>query len=596
MQGLRSTSSLRVAALVAGAAAMVACSGGGPQPEQTLLASFLLGDDPLTAPVPMTAFTPSDPATVPEQLFSGTLRLVGVEHAGGFRAVHDPWDRSGEIGEPLRHLPAFEFEFVRRGSDVIPLVTGVQRSTHPYWEILLLPGKTWQVAGDDGWTRVALPFTLQERAANCTHNGVMSWLFRGDAVSRVAYQVVSETCGYFKADLWGVVDAEYIPADLADEAAPVIARVDAHRASRLPVQSLERLADDHPEIDATKLGVGDGIPAEDISVLGLVVDGIHYRSDCPTRQGPHPFCTSLPLPSYSTAKSIFASAATMRLEQLYPGVSGRSIASLVDECDQAKWRDVTIEDALDMATGNFESADFEVDEDSPAHEDFVFADRHADKIEFACNHFPRKAEPGTTFVYHTSDTYLVGVALQRFLDQRGGGDVYDSVLLEPIWRALNLSPQLDVSKRTYDDESQPFTGYGLTYEADDIVRIAKWLADGGTLDGEPALDTALLEESLQRLPGVSGLRAGSDDLYYNNGFWAYDAGPSLGCAEPVWVPFMSGVSGITVAMFPNGVVYYYFSDSYVFRWQTGREAAHAIRPLCPREPRDARDARRAGRA
>jgi CubicO group peptidase (beta-lactamase class C family) len=543
MQGLRSTSSLRVAALVAGAAAMVACSGGGPQPEQTLLASFLLGDDPLTAPVPMTAFTPSDPATVPEQLFSGTLRLVGVEHAGGFRAVHDPWDRSGEIGEPLRHLPAFEFEFVRRGSDVIPLVTGVQRSTHPYWEILLLPGKTWQVAGDDGWTRVALPFTLQERAANCTHNGVMSWLFRGDAVSRVAYQVVSETCGYFKADLWGVVDAEYIPADLADEAAPVIARVDAHRASRLPVQSLERLADDHPEIDATKLGVGDGIPAEDISVLGLVVDGIHYRSDCPTRQGPHPFCTSLPLPSYSTAKSIFASAATMRLEQLYPGVSGRSIASLVDECDQAKWRDVTIEDALDMATGNFESADFEVDEDSPAHEDFVFADRHADKIEFACNHFPRKAEPGTTFVYHTSDTYLVGVALQRFLDQRGGGDVYDSVLLEPIWRALNLSPQLDVSKRTYDDESQPFTGYGLTYEADDIVRIAKWLADGGTLDGEPALDTALLEESLQRLPGVSGLRAGSDDLYYNNGFWAYDAGPSLGCAEPVWVPFMSGVSG-----------------------------------------------------
>jgi hypothetical protein len=34
-------------------------------------------------------------------------------------------------------------------------------------------------------------------------------------------------------------------------------------------------------------------------------------------------------------------------------------------------------------------------------------------------------------------------------------------------------------------------------------------------------------------------------------------------------------------MFPNGVIYYYFSDSYVFRWQTGREAADAIRPLCP---------------
>jgi CubicO group peptidase (beta-lactamase class C family) len=290
----------------------------------------------------------------------------------------------------------------------------------------------------------------------------------------------------------------------------------------------------------------------------------------------------LPLPSYSTAKSIFASVATLRLEQLYPGVTGRTIASLVPECDQQKWRDVTIEDALDMATGNFGSTDYEVDENSAAHEAFVFADRHSDKIEFACDYFPRKAEPGTTFVYHTSDTYLVGVALQRFLDQHGGGDIYDSVLLEPIWNALRLSPQLDDIKRTYDDESQPFTGYGLTYETDDIVRIANWLAyDGGMLDGEPALDATMLEASLQRLPAVSGLRAGSDDLYYDNGFWTYNAGPSLDCDEPVWVPFMSGVSGITIAMFPNGVIYYYFSDSYVFRWQTGREAAHAIRPLCP---------------
>ena len=582
MKGLPSTISLLAAVLVAGAALIVACSGDGLPSERPLSTSFLLGDDSLTAPVPMAAFTPPGPAAEHGHVFSGTLRLVGVEQSNGFKAIHDPWERSREVGEPLRHLPGFEFDFVQRGSDVFPLVTGVQRSNHPYWEIMLLPGRAWQAEEDGGWTRMSLPFALQERAANCTHNGVMSWLFRGDKVSRVAYQVVSETCGYFKADLWGVVDAEYIPRDLADESAPVIARVDAHRASRLPVRSLERLAEDYPAIDAAKLGVADGIPAEDISVLGLVVDEIHYRSDCPTRQGPHPFCASLPLPSYSTAKSIFAGVATMRLEQLYPGVSGRSIASLVDECDEDKWRDVTIEDALDMATGNFESSAFGVDEDSAAHEEFVFADSHSEKIEFACDHFPRKAEPGTTFVYHTSDTYLLGVALQQLLHERGGGDVYDSVLLEPIWRALHLSRQLDVTKRTYDDASQPFTGYGLTYEADDIARIASWLAhDGGMLDGKPVLDTTMLEASLQRLPGVAGLRAGSDDLYYNNGFWAYDAGPSLNCPEPVWVPFMSGVSGITVAMFPNGVIYYYFSDSYVFRWQTGREAAHMIRPLCP---------------
>ena len=43
---------------------------------------------------------------------------------------------------------------------------------------------------------------------------------------------------------------------------------------------------------------------------------------------------------------------------------------------------------------------------------------------------------------------------------------------------------------------------------------------------------------------------------------------------------MSGVSGISIVMFPNDVIYYYFSDSQIFRWQTGRDTAHAIRSLC----------------
>jgi hypothetical protein len=567
---------------VATVAVLVGCAADERPARAELTARFLLGDAPLAAPVPMRAFAPPAAADAPRHVFSGTLRLVGTERATGFREVHDPWDRSGDIGAPLRYLPEFEFEYVQRGSNVIPLVTGVQRRRHPYWEILLLPGTAWQEAGDQGWTRVSVPFALQERAANCTHNGVMSWLFRDNEISRVAYQVVSETCGYFKADLWGVVDAGYVPRDLAGRAAAAVARFDAHRERRLPVRTLARLAVDYPTIDAANLGVGDGIPSEDISVLGLVVDGVHYRSDCPTRQGPHPFCASLALPSYSTAKSIFASIATMRLERLYPGISQSRIADLVPECDNEAWRDVTIENALDMATGNFLSTDPNADEDSLPHEGFVFEDGHAEKLAFACNHFPRKAEPGTTFVYHTSDTYLVGVVLQRLVDRKGGGDVYDSVLLEPIWKVLGLSTQLDVTKRTYDEQDQPFTGYGLTYEADDIVRIASWLANaGGMLDEEPMLDPAMLDAALRRSPDDTGLRAGRDNLEYNNGFWAYNAGPSLGCTAPVWVPFMSGVSGITVAMFPNGVIYYYFSDSYVFRWQSGRQAAHMIEPLCP---------------
>jgi hypothetical protein len=234
-----------------------------------------------------------------------------------------------------------------------------------------------------------------------------------------------------------------------------------------------------------------------------------------------------------------------------------------------------------MATGNFRSQAFEEDEFSVPHEWFVFADTHRDKLSFACNFFPRKAEPGTRFVYHTSDSYVLGTALAGFLARHDPeADLYDSVVAGPIWRALELSPLLDEARRTYDVVGQPFTGWGLAYEADDIVRIAAWLEDDARTGDTGLLDRAMLQAALQRDPADRGLPAGAPGLRYNNGFWGFDAGPSLGCPVAVWVPFMSGVSGITVALFPNGVIYYYFSDSYVFRWQSARDAAHRIAPLC----------------
>lgn len=551
--------------------------------ERTLNREFLLSERQLAQPVSMLEFAPHEDAGEPLHSFSGSLRLSGTPDSSGSKLVHDYFNRSDEIGTPLLRLPEFEFQFFQRGTDIIPIQRGVQRRDHPYWEVILQPGKAWSEAGDGGWTRASLPVSLQERAANCTHNGVLTWLFNDQSVTRVAYQVSSETCGYLKIDLWGIADGEYRPQDLTTAAEPHIARLDAHRAARLPVRPLSELATDYPGVDAPGLGIKDGIRPEDLSVYGLVVNGINYRSSCATRHGPYPYCDSLPLPSYSTAKSVFAALAMMRLEKLQPGSSQQTIASLIDACGSRKWRDVTIEHALDMATGNYRSKDAEIDEYSVPHREFVFSDKHEEKLRFACNYFRRKADPGERFVYHTSDTYLVGVALRTLLREFEGRDAdpYRTLLVEPIWDELELSPLLDDSKRTYDEASQAFTGYGLTLEADDLLRIASWIAhDDARLGGETMVDAPMLNAALQRDPRDQGIAAGNDRLRYNNGFWAYDAGPSIGCDSPVWVPFMSGVSGITVAMFPNGVIYYYFSDGYVFRWQSAREAAHTIRSLC----------------
>jgi len=554
----------------------IAASAAADGPRE-LTRKRLLNSSSLDAPLRMREFAMPEGASLPSGSFNGRLMLV--PKAAGIEVVQDDWRRVDTVGDAIRRLPEFDFELVQDGHDLVPLAHGVIRRDHPYWEYILLPGKVWKESGDGKWNRASLPFALQERSANCTHNGVMSWLFDDDGeISSVVYQVTAETCGYLKLDLWGKLDATFTPTDPGERGADAIASMRTHRDARMKVLPIDALSERYPDIDPLSFGVEDGISPLDMTVFGLVVDGTHYRSDCFTRYGAHPYCDSFPLSSYSTAKSIFGGVATMRAEALEPGISQTPIADLVPACDGPQWDGVTIEDALDMATGNYRSTAPSEDEDSPPSVRFIFDDTHASKVDFACSHYKRRAEPGSQFVYHTSDTYLVGTALANALDDEV--DVYSDLVDGDLWQPLGLSPLLGHTKRTYDERAQPFAGYGLTYEPNDIARIAQWLnTDRGHIDGTAMLDVDLLDAALQRKADDTGLPAGPS-LRYNNGFWAYDAGSSLGCEASVWVPFMSGISGITVALFPNDVIYYYYSDSYIYRWQSGRNAAHMIKSLC----------------
>jgi hypothetical protein len=562
---------------------------------RTLTPEFLNSLDEPGQPLPMQEYAPRDDAprenaTPDTANFSGLLRLINPREAGDFEVLWDYFDRMRDHEQTIRHLPDFEFEFIQRDNDLIPLRRGVVRGDHPYWEYIIQPGRVWKEPGDGAWTRASIPFSLQERSANCTHNGMMTWLFndRND-ISRVAYQISSETCPYFKFNMWGVIPATFKPIE-NPSADMHVKNFRKQRAARLPLKPIEQLADSYPQIELSHLGAVSGIKPEDMTVYGFIVDGVHYRGGCETRHGPYPYCDSLALPSYSTAKSVFASVALMRLEELYPGTAATKIGSVVPECLEKQWADVTIENALDMATGNYDQTEPDADENSPLHEAFVFSDSHAEKIDFACHYFKRRAPPGTTWVYHTSDTYVAGTAMRAVFEKHEGRkgkkgdiekDIYKFLLVEPIWDSLHLSPLLSDIKRTYDAAAQPFTGYGLTYEPDDIARLAHWLlVDDGRIDGESVLIARLFNAAMQRDPDDRGLPAASPLIRYNNGFWARDVAEFIDCDHPVWVPFMVGVGGIEVVMFPNDTIYYYFSDGYVHRWRLAAAESNKIRGFC----------------
>ncbi len=554
-------------------------------PAATLDRAFLFGSSQPPAPLPMGEFTPPAAAGAPLHRFEGRLTLSREARIGAMQVLTDDYGTSKTAPEVLRHLPAFDFEFVSSGNALIPVRRGSIESRHPQWEYVLEPGRLWSDPRDGGLTRAALPFSLEERNANCLHNGVMTFLFDATGkISRVAYQVSSETCAYLKLDLWGVLPARYRPAKVAHSDA-VVAAYAREVAARLPTRPIEALASSYPGANPAAFGNPDEVPREDMTAYGFVIDGVHYVGGCDTRAGPYPFCDVLDLPSYSLAKSLVAGLGSLALARNFPGVLDERIADYVPACKAAGgWDDVRFRDTLDMATGHFDSPVYDVDEKSPAMLRFFIAEDHLTKIDFACRHFPRRAAPGTQWVYHTIDTYVLGTALEAFVKRRlgPGHDFYRDVVVAKLWAPLGLSPVTRETRRTRDLAAQPFTGWGLTLHRDDIARIGQWLVapDGPRISGASPFDEAQWQVALQRNPQDRGLRAIDDSFRYARGFWAHDVSRYIGCAQPVWVPYMAGFGGINVLLLPNGTVYYYFSDGEAFRWSGAAAEAHRIRPYC----------------
>ena len=232
-----------------------------------------------------------------------------------------------------------------------------------------------------------------------------------------------------------------------------------------------------------------------------------------------------------------------------------------------------------MATGNYDSADFEADEDADKTNGLFIALDHASKIRFGCGAYPHRAAPGTLWVYRTSDTYVLGSAMAHFLRSLPGhrrDDLYSDLVYAQLYAPLGLSATTRVTRRTYDKVAQPFAGWGLTFQPGDIARLGQFLgADHGAIDGRQLLDAKMLDQALQRDASSPGLAVtGFPGLRYHYGFWARNLRSELGCAHDTWVPFMSGFGGISVVLFPNGVVYFNFADD-------GQVASFDWAPVAP---------------
>jgi len=502
--------------------------------------------------VDLSAFAVPSGATNPSNSFQGTLNFTAVQR--GWASVRDTAGYAS-IGS-IKKMPNFNYAFVQHGTHLIPVNRGLQVTSHPVWELILEPGRVWNENSDNGFSRAAIPFALQEYGANCTHNGVLTFLFKTDgSLSSVAYEIASETCNYYQFNLYGRLSASYTPATVSNAAA-IKTAYETEVANRMTTKPISALATDYPGSGITVATIGSEQTSSARTAFGVAYNGVHYTGGCNTRYGTYPYCDVLALPSYSVAKSTYAAYGLMALEQLYSGAKNLSVYSQVSTCPSSRWNDVKLENLIDMATGNYTDAGFQVDEGSSAMLDNFFLNySDSGMTSFACG-YPRKATPGTSWVYHTSDSYLLGRAMDQYLGQ----DSFNW-MVSNVYTPLKLSPTAKTSIRTFDTANQQVSGFGLTYHRDDIVKLAEFVNNAnGAIGGTQKLKASMVNEVLQNT-SYHGLNVGSAYDTYDNGFWIWKADTALGCSSNRYIPYMSGFGGIAVILLPNNMVYYFFSDT-----------------------------------
>jgi Tol biopolymer transport system component len=535
--------------------------------------------DGFNTPFPLdeAALTLPADAAPPAHIFEGRLELHGEDIIGELQVLRGDPNQEPEVS----HLPEFDFEFVQSADGfLIPVQRGLIIADHPYWNYLIEPGRVWQENGDNGYSRASFPFALVWKGSNAIFNGTMTFLFDDKSVSKAWYQITQETTVSTSMDLWGLLEGSYHPGPVRD-ADQIKADFAQELADRFPTKPIEQLAEDYPGVDVSAFG--RGVASQSMTWYGFVTNGVNYVSSCQTRYGEYPYCEYLRAPSYSTIKSAFVGMAVMRLAQKYdPNVPNLLIKDYVPEAADSPgdWSAVTFDHVLDMSTGNYKSAGFMVDEeqwDNP----FWNADYY-DEIIAATFSWPHSADPGTHWVYRTSDTFILTRALQNYLVEREGSeaDIFEFVVDE-VYKPLKMGPGVFSVLRTKDNnwQGQPYGGVGMWWIPDDLAKIGNFMnADGGTINGEQILHPDMLAAALQHNPDDRGVDRGRGGKY-NGSFWADPYEASYACE--FWVPQMLGYSGIVVAFFPNGTTYYYASDGRDFTWDMALCEADKISPHCP---------------
>lgn len=526
------------------------------------------------SPVANAAFHPGADA-LPATAFAAALHLQS-SRLQSLPAIEHPEQKNRDA----RLFPAVTFEVFTLDDLLVPVQRGAMiaepatQAVRSYWRVIPQIGRVWREKADGNWSRAALPLILVNDVENHAHQGLATFLYRGNEVTGLTVQFVQQTAPYLLGRhfvSWGHVPMQTTgldPASLPAERASAQAEL----AARLPAKPWSELAKMFGE---EKLqGFGGPLYRQWQVELALVHDGTLFFQDSSTPYGPYPYPLEMRFGVRSVMKSVGAPLALLHLAQVYgPWVLTLKIGDYVHGLDP-KWSRVRFLDAADMASGFGGTGSLKTQPNDiydgyleGNYDAWYTAPSLAEKLaQINANLGPYPWEPGTVMRYRDQDFFLLGAAIDAFLKSMRGpeADIWDMLQAE-VFRPIGIQHAPAVrTQEAAGRDGLVWCNAGYYPTLDDLAKIAMLYRDHGAHQGAQILHRELTAELLAArdamqkdgdfsVSRVSPESAGPKTEFYKMGFHFLPFVATRG-HRLLHLPTMSGSGENQVILYPNRMI------------------------------------------
>lgn len=526
-------------------------------------------------PVQNDLFLPADGADKARHRFSG---IIGIpEHAMRTEpAVIQP---AVAVGRKTQLFPGIDLAFVSHGDYLLPVDRDilVAEDSESFWQIQVSPGRVWSERGDGGLSRASFPFFLTNSVENETYNGVATFMYDDQSISRLRYQIVQQLSPFMIETRFvasGQPAVDYSPA--AIDAKRVVADFEEESEDRLAWHDWTELEEKYgAELFAD---FDSGIDPAQVVTSGLVIDGVVYVRSMATPYGDYPYPREMRHGVWSVTKTAAGLVTLLRMAEKYGDeildYKIRDYLNVTAEHDG--WDEVTFRHAMSMATGvgtgplntspnNISDGDASnrfSEEDFAAYMAWYLAPSLQEKLDEVFKVADYPWGPGEFARYRDPDIFTLAAALDSLYRIKEGEDAdLWNMMVEEVYRPIGIHHMPMNRTIETDRKGVPLLAWGIYVTIDDIAKIAGLLQNGGVHAGERLLSEAGLAEALYETDR-RGLPTGEANEFgpksYHLSLWHEDYVTASG--KRYSAPRMVGYGGNIVQLMPNGIIGFRFGN------------------------------------